>query len=83
MKAQFDTFMWGLATGLSILFLLVLIYVNITRPAIFAAIKEEAKMSVWRDAYANGVAQKEITEDDKVIYRWIETHKAEFIEKKD
>jgi len=30
-----------------------------------------------REAFENGLMVKEISKDDKVIYRWIETHKME------
>jgi hypothetical protein len=30
-----------------------------------------------REAFENGLMEKEISKDDKVIYRWIETHKME------
>jgi hypothetical protein len=29
----------------------------------------------YKEAYENGLMVKEITEDDKVVYRWIELHK--------
>jgi hypothetical protein len=28
-----------------------------------------------KEAFKNGLMVKEITKDDKVVYRWIETHK--------
>ena len=64
----------GMVAGMGvislILFLMITLYTTITIPAQ----REEGRKEMWRDAFANGLAVKEIDKDDKVIYRWRELH---------
>jgi hypothetical protein len=37
--------------------------------------QEITKKRIYKDAFENGLMQKEVDKDDNVIYRWIELHK--------
>ncbi len=62
-----DTFFAG--TFLGVVLLTIVVY--FTNNATY----EQGVKDVHKEAYEHGLMVKEISKDDQVIYRWIETHK--------
>lgn len=62
-------FFGGIVMGMLAVALLVINF-----PKITCAYMEGVR-DTQKEAFANGLMTKEIGKDDKVIYRWVETHK--------
>ena len=64
---KIDTFMFGVFIGVVLLTTLVYFTSNGTY--------EQGVQDTHKEASEHGLMVKEISKDDQVIYRWIETHK--------
>jgi hypothetical protein len=64
---KIDTFVFGAFIGVVFLTLTVYFTSNGTY--------EQGVKDAHKEAYEHGLMVKEISKDDQVIYRWIETHK--------
>jgi len=66
---RLDTFFMGVICGISLLGVFLSLYPSISYPY------DRGVKDTHKEAYEHGLMVKEITKDDEVIYRWIETHK--------
>jgi hypothetical protein len=63
---------------LGVLFLLAIIAFMFVSVACFPKYTRPYNLGVsdtYKEAFEHGLMTKEITKDDEVVYRWIETHK--------
>jgi hypothetical protein len=66
-----DTFLLGILLG-TLLVVLIFCFTN-------NGAYEQGVYNTHKEAYEHGLMVKEISKDDKVIYRWIETHKLGYV----
>ena len=66
---KLDTFFMGVICGISLLGVFLSLYPSISYPY------DKGVKDTHKEAFQMGLMKKEIDKDDKVIYRWIETHK--------
>jgi hypothetical protein len=65
---------FGACLILIVLFSLMIVHYGSTRTG-FEQGKQQGIADTHKEAFKHGLMVKEITKDDKVIYRWVDTHK--------
>lgn len=69
MILRLETFCIGAVFGIALLIAVLRSFPSISYPY------REGVKDTHKEAFEMGLMKKEIDKDDKVIYRWIETHK--------